>query len=375
MNKPFVQSVIGLNFGDEGKGFVVDKLSARKPNSLVVRFSGGPNAGHRVIRGGQDHIFSTFGSGTFNGCHTALTEDTLFCPISFQIERDVLKGKVEKLGLNLDEIKFYLHPKCPMISPYDIAWNVAENEFKEQGKTCGKGIGATMDRHFHSEYKLYAIDLMDESLLDVKLDSIRGYYREKLSKESSHFFNKFYDTFDKNIDYFTKVIKYVRGTIVFYLNKTSIFLKEFGADNIIFEGSQGLLLDMNYGVHPPYTTYSNLSIENIVKHIDVDEAIYVTRSYLTRHGFGDIFSDNKIETTFKDEQNVTNEFQGEFRIAELNFELIKRSLILEALNFGNNTELCIALNHSKFVDADYLKRVEKELKDITENILILDEWS
>src|SRR5689334_2296700 len=84
--------VAGLGFGDEGKGTIVDALVDRHKAPLVVRYTGGPQAAHRVVLpDGREHIFSQFGSGTFSGARTFLSRHMLVDPISMANEAKHLR--------------------------------------------------------------------------------------------------------------------------------------------------------------------------------------------------------------------------------------------------------------------------------------------
>ena len=79
--------VIGLGYGDEGKGRTVDYLCSQNPNSIVVRFSGGQQAGHTVMTNGIKHIFSNYGAGTLQGCPTYISEHATIYPLTMLMEQ------------------------------------------------------------------------------------------------------------------------------------------------------------------------------------------------------------------------------------------------------------------------------------------------
>ena len=93
--------VIGLGFGDEGKGLVTNYLSS--PSSLVCRFSGGHQAGHTVIENGKRHVFSNYGAGPLKGAPTYWSQFCTFEPIGFLKERAILRKKVD-----IDEIGYFV---------------------------------------------------------------------------------------------------------------------------------------------------------------------------------------------------------------------------------------------------------------------------
>ena len=150
-------AVIGLGFGDEGKGMVTNYLSSKFVDTFVVRYSGGPQAGHTVCtKNGFRHIFSNFGSGTLNATSTYWSE---LCPIDPEAivrEKQVLFEK----GFNP---RLYIDNKCPVITPYDRIKNQNSSSDKLNG-TCGIGFGATIQRE-EDHYSLTAKDLFYASVL------------------------------------------------------------------------------------------------------------------------------------------------------------------------------------------------------------------
>lgn len=94
------KAVIGLGFGDEGKGITTDYLCSKTKNPLVVRFCGGSQVGHTVVHNGIRHVFSSFGSGTLRGVPTYWSHKCALDPIGMLNELDVLKEK----GITLNYI-------------------------------------------------------------------------------------------------------------------------------------------------------------------------------------------------------------------------------------------------------------------------------
>ena len=163
-----VDIVLGLNFGDEGKGRVVSRLCRSKKETLVVRFSGGPQAGHTVVHKDMRHIFSSFGSGTLKGIPTYWSR---FCPVdptSLIKEYMVLKD----LGLHP---KITIDPLSPLITPFDILHQRNHDKTLENG-TCAVGVGSTIERQ-ENMYKLYFMDIFNDKILRAKLQNIKTYYR------------------------------------------------------------------------------------------------------------------------------------------------------------------------------------------------------
>jgi adenylosuccinate synthase len=293
--------VIGALFGDEGKGAVTEYLCSQDPeNSIVVRFSGGHQCGHKVMKGDVEHIFSNFGSGTLSGCPTYWSELCTFEPVGFMRELALLKKKGAQPTI-------YIHPDCPVTTIYDVLANRSGVE-REHG-TTGTGFGKTKKRHFDGGPRLTVKELL-YSLMSVtssKLKEIKEYYSSEDLDE-----NVFLDavfSIKRCMSLSGRVI--VRDTIPIPSRKHKIF-----------EGSQGLMLDPSIGTMP-HCTPSNLTPRNILgMGYSLDEIYLVTRAYQTRHGNGPMTNEKhalELINTEK-ETNHCNTYQGEFRKSILDVE-------------------------------------------------------
>ena len=161
-----IKIVIGANFGDEGKGLMVDYFS-QKPNSIVVCSNGGAQRGHTVTTpNGIRHIFHHFGSGVLNQASTYLSEDFIVNPIIFKQEYD------ELMNLNYVPNNIYINQNCIVTTPFDMMANqiIEESRGKNKHGSCGLGIFETIKRN-----KAGVIDL------DY---GIRDYYKDQFKKEN-----------------------------------------------------------------------------------------------------------------------------------------------------------------------------------------------
>lgn len=313
-------AVIGLGFGDEGKGLMTSLLVSQKQfshKSLVVRFNGGHQAGHTVIRGAIKHVFSNFGAGTLHGGHTYWSRFCTFDPIGAQNELD----KLNTYGTGYKPL-LYVHPLCPVVTPFDKMWNQQQAKITGHG-SVGVGFGTTVERQ-ENHYKLFAQDLFYEDILRAKLRSIANYYASK-ETEIREFSDKIIETFISDVD----VI--MRGNE----DKITVRIPQAGKyNNIVFEGAQGILLDQDFGFFPNVTR-SNTTSKNIFEiatELDVSDVdiYYMTRAYQTRHGNGFMTGEHhshllNLKNT-EGETNVTNPYQGEFRKAPLDLNLIMYAL-------------------------------------------------
>lgn len=324
--------VVGLGYGDEGKGITTDYLSSKSPiPTIVIRYSGGQQAGHTVLQNGIRHIYATFGSGTGRGLPTYLSEYCTFYPPFALNEYNVLIDKGLRPSL-------YIHPLARLTSYWDMAWGRFRERIVNHG-SCGMGVGATMHRHEQSPYKLFIIDLTNKDILAQKLNEMGRYYRDKV-EDFKHFSHL-------DIDYFNEQVEIQKSN--FELALGSDWMKYIIEDRIvdyqkilvssdmaIFEGSQGILLDMDHGVFPN-VTYSNTTSKNALEickkldiHRDKTDIYYITRCYLTRHGNGWLpeTADIKLINNH-DETNILNEWQGNFKVKELDLNLLNYALRID----------------------------------------------
>lgn len=318
--------VIGLGFGDEGKGKTVSYLcqghkgipilSVPETKTIVVRFSGGQQAGHNVKNGDLSHVNSNFGSGTLFGVPSYFSEHCTIFPTTIYREKTVLESK----GITPELI---IHPLANVTTPYDVAFNRL-TELKNNHGSCGLGVAATMKRNLFSGYKLYAIDLFNRKLLYQKLDHIFDYYLNMLDDEDRP---RYISLVDFEEESFYNAINNLTFNV-----KNYDYIKD-NYDYVIFEGSQGILLDMNHGIFPN-VTYANTTSKNaleickILGILPLDINIYyVTRCYQTRHGNGWMSNQETIELiNTHDEINIYNQWQKEFKIGEIDYELLNYAL-------------------------------------------------
>lgn len=306
--------VVGCTFGDEGKGQVTHALccDAKRNhlNPIVVRFSGGQQAGHTVTtESGKTHIFSCFGSGTFVDAPTYWMSKCVMDPLQWLQE-------YRQLGtLGCDVPLQYFDPYVQITTPFDVMLNYERN----LGGTVGKGIWETICRE-REGMSLYIKDLSFPQVVKMKLKLIREWAEEKIQfDETYHRFRHVFDNLDSLVDTYCKT---------FYSN---VLLGEpygFRSSNtsIIFEGSQGVLLDPDVGLSHKYTTPITCcpSPDILPSFITKDQITinFVYRSYLTRHGKGPVGDSVFKEIQNPYETNRNNLFQGEFWTYEFNEELV-----------------------------------------------------
>jgi len=343
MKKAFI--VIGLGYGDEGKGLSTDYLCRTIKNPIVIRFNGGHQAGHTVVTGnGQRHVFSNFGAGTFRGCPTYWSRYCTFSP-------SYLLFEVKELGLIP---KLYVDAYCPVTTHYDILFNRAIESTRgiQRLGSCGMGFGATVDRHFKDFVRLYVSDLLKPVIYMQKLKAIRSYYMQKMERETKFRFADFnHDAEDIVFNEYVEKIHTFFSKNDFVLTSEDKLFSNPTWDNYIFEGAQGVLLDQEFGFKP-FITKSNTTSKNAIKilsdnlkssSLDIN-VYYVTRCYLTRHGYGPFMQmgdEYKLKNT-ELETNIFNEFQGEFKVGYLNIDLLNYAIKCDQkFSSGANTNIIV----------------------------------
>lgn len=322
MENTEIKIVLGSAFGDEGKGVTVQYLCKKAidegKHPLVIRFSGGPQAAHTVNYNGIEHICSTYGSGVLLGVPTLIWNTAYFDPISAKNEYEILKTKMK------DVPPLYIMPSTKFITPYDVNYGRNDLKILKDG-TCGKGIFPTFKRG-KEDFNIYYNNINEETLRQLEL----YYYdddepiEETLSEEGK-LFKKFITDYNNNQYNF------------FNVTSGGVLLSMF--DVLIFEGSQGLLLDMERGffpnVTPSKTGLNAFTEDRFLENCLYNAEVYlVTRTYLTRHGNG--YTPCKYGFAFdlegKHETNINNEYQGEFKTGCLDFDLLNEAYTRHCLD-------------------------------------------
>lgn len=271
-------ALIGLQWGDEGKGKLVDKLSARF--DLDIRYQGGPNAGHTVVVGGKKWVFQQMPAGILNsnvkvalasGC--VLHPETLF---------DEWK-KLEEHGIEY-RARTMIDPRVHLILPHHILIDRLRDEARGEKKigTTAKGIGPCYEEK-SSRYGLRVGDLFLPSLaerLGLQLNHANSILQEVYKEK----------TFDKN--QILDNLKFVREELTGLVGNVSDEVYEYlrNGKKVLFEGAQGVLLDVDHGSYP-YVTSSNTGTTSIPTGVGVspkiiDKVLGLTKAYATRVGAG-----------------------------------------------------------------------------------------
>ena len=268
MNK----AVIGLQWGDEGKGKIVDYLS--DDFDLVVRYQGGNNAGHTVIVDDTTYKLNLIPSGVIRGKICYLGQGVVLDPHHFYNEYNQITKKI-------DNPMVYLSSNIPLILEYHKQLDkINELILKNEKKigTTSKGIGpAYQDKVGRKSIKLY--DLKSKYVIEEKLHTIKKFYDPILES-----FDESKINIEKTVQELLNFYDLVKELIV----DNSFIKKKFINSKILFEGAQGALLDLDHGSYP-FVTSSNTVSSNIVigSAIQVDyKTVGIFKAYATRVGNG-----------------------------------------------------------------------------------------
>ncbi|WP_337268274.1 adenylosuccinate synthetase [Oryzifoliimicrobium ureilyticus] len=325
-------AVIGANWGDEGKGLAVDAIASqllqRGKKATVVRANGGAQAGHSVVcRTYGRHVFHHVGAGAFAGAGTHLSQFFVAHPMMLHRELAQLAAS----GLNAPSIS--IDARALVTTPWDMAINQALELARDAGRhgSTGLGFGETIERSERGPV-LTAEDLWSDELAH-KVETIVGEWMPQRLMELGI-------TADGSA--LGKVLSGAPAVIeAFCIDcqrfRSSVRLMQDAdlsdADAIIFEGAQGLQLDMKWGVMP-HVTRSRTGLANIAAvareaGIFTIEAFYMTRAYATRHGAGPLLHESKAGKempwlALRDETNIPNPWQGSLRTAPLDLSLMRK---------------------------------------------------
>ena len=271
--------VIGTHWGDEGKGKVVDLLTEKA--SAVVRFQGGHNAGHTLVVGGEKTVLHLIPSGILHSQVTCFIGNGVVLSIP-DLFREIVE--LEDAGQSVrDRIK--ISSGCPLILPYHIALDKNRENVRGNQKigTTGRGIGPAYEDKV-SRRGVRVGDLFDEKSFITKLEDIMDYHNFVLENYFHSRRISIEDVLEASLSY-ADTLKPMVSDVVSDLSE----LRRTEA-NVLFEGAQGALLDIDHGTYP-FVTSSNTTAGAIgsgcgVGPLDLDYILGITKAYTTRVGSG-----------------------------------------------------------------------------------------
>jgi adenylosuccinate synthase len=271
--------ILGAQWGDEGKGKIVDLLTERV--AAVARFQGGHNAGHTLVIKGKKTVLHLIPSGILReGVLCLIGNGVVLSPAALKQEI----GELEAQGVNVRP-RLKISPATPLIMPYHIAIDQARE--KAAGKsaigTTGRGIGPAYEDKV-ARRGIRVADLMYPNQLPDKLRSVLDYHNFVLKHWLKADEVDFQKTLDEALDF--------GGYVNPMIDDVSTTLHELrkAGGNILYEGAQGALLDIDHGTYP-YVTSSNTTVGGAyagtgVGASDIDYVLGICKAYATRVGGG-----------------------------------------------------------------------------------------
>jgi len=281
--------VVGTQWGDEGKGKIVDLLTEFA--HVIVRFQGGSNAGHTVVIGKNQLIFHQLPSGILHEHKRCVVgSGVVLDPVTLVEEIRELKGK----GFFKNDDALFISEEAQIIMPYHKRIDVARERKRGANKigTTGRGIGPAYEDKM-SRMGIRLVDLIEEETFREKLKrnlEDKNYYLINQLQDEGFSFEAIYDQY-----------KPLGEKISCYMANTSLIINqeiEEGKD-ILFEGAQGALLDVDHGTYP-YVTSSNTvagsaCVSSGIGPGKIDRIMGVTKAYTTRVGGGPFPTELKDE--------------------------------------------------------------------------------
>ena len=274
-----IDMILGLQWGDEGKGKIVDVLT--KDYDIIARFQGGPNAGHTLIFDGIKHVLHTIPSGIFHKNKINVVGNGVV------IDPVIFKNEIEKLKeVDVDlKNKLYISKKAHLILPTHRLIDQA-SELSKGAKKIGstlKGIGPTyMDKTGRNGLRIGDLDEDDwilkyENLKNKHLDLIKN-FNVNIDFDIKELSNNFFESID-----YIKQVKFIDSEHFF--NES---LKN--GKKIIAEGAQGSLLDIDFGTYP-FVTSSTTTAAGACTGLGIapnkiNDVIGIFKAYTTRVGSG-----------------------------------------------------------------------------------------
>jgi adenylosuccinate synthase len=271
--------VIGTQWGDEGKGKLVDWLTDRAHG--VVRFQGGHNAGHTLVIGGKKTVLSLIPAGILREhVECFIGNGVVLSPEALMKEIDML----ESSGVSVSS-RLRISEACPLILPYHVAVDHARERAKGEGKigTTGRGIGpAYEDKVARRAIRLQ--DLFHPSRFEAKLREVLDYHNFVLT----HYFHTEAVDFEQTRDNALQLAERIRPMVADVSRRLHDANRE--GKNLLFEGAQGTLLDIDHGTYP-YVTSSNCVAGAAAPGCGVGPqqlhyVLGITKAYTTRVGSG-----------------------------------------------------------------------------------------
>jgi adenylosuccinate synthase len=271
--------VIGTQWGDEGKGKIVDLLTDKA--NAVVRFQGGHNAGHTLVIQGRKTVLHLIPSGILReGVRCLIGNGVVLSPTALLEEMEMLDAG----GVDARD-RMGISESCPVILPYHIALDQAREAARGKNAigTTGRGIGPCYEDKV-SRRGIRLGEMLDADVFQERLREVMDYHNFALA----HYFK--FDTVDYQqvLDQALMQVEQIRPLVEDVPGALHALRRQGGS--VMFEGAQGALLDIDHGTYP-YVTSSNTTAGGAasgsgVGPRDIDYVLGIVKAYTTRVGAG-----------------------------------------------------------------------------------------
>jgi adenylosuccinate synthase len=369
--------IVGTQWGDEGKGKIVDLLSSDA--DIIVRFQGGHNAGHTLVVGQQVFKLSLLPSGIIREHKTTVIGNgVVLDPWKLIEEITLLRSK----GISIDSNRLRISENTPLILSFHSELDIFREKAsgKEKIGTTGRGIGPAYEDKV-GRRSLRAGDLRSVEDMKKRLkvladhhNILRAGYKEPPVDQEL--------VFQDLMKIRAEVIKYVNPVWEFLNNQIKVDKK------ILFEGAQGTMLDVDFGTYPFVTSSSTLagaaSLGSGVPHNKIQSVLGITKAYTTRVGKGpmptELFDDvgQHLSLVGKEKGTVTGRDR---RCGWFDAPLVKRSCIIngitgialtkiDVLDQLEIIKICVGYRNKndKFTDFPLLSSLAERIEPIYEEI-------
>ena len=271
--------VIGTQWGDEGKGKIVDWLTDRAQG--VVRFQGGHNAGHTLVVGGTKTVLHLIPSGILRDKVTCyIGNGVVLSPEALLDEIDMLAAAGVSVAGRLK-----ISEAAPLILPHHVALDLAREAAKGAGKigTTGRGIGPAYEDKV-ARRAIRVQDLFHRERFAAKLGEVLDYHNFVLK----HYFKAEIVDFTRTLDDAMRMAERIKPLVADV--PRALYEANRAGDNLLFEGAQGTLLDIDHGTYP-FVTSSNCTAGGAATGTGMGPSsmhyvLGITKAYTTRVGSG-----------------------------------------------------------------------------------------
>ena len=352
--------IVGTQWGDEGKGKIVDLLASSA--DAVVRFQGGHNAGHTLVINSKTFKLSLLPSGIVRQKLSIIGNGVVVDPIHLQKEIDEISNQ----GIEVNSSNFVVSSDCFLILPIHKHIDFLRENQKKGGKkigTTGRGIGPAYEDKV-SRRGIRFGDFKNHKELEEKFISIYNYYNVWIEKYEG-----------KKLSYHSdfKIILKCYKNLSKYIDNTWLLLKKLNDKNkkILFEGAQGFYLDLDHGTYP-YVTSSNTVAANASTGSGANpnylkKVLGITKAYTTRVGNGPFPTEENSDVGEK-LGKIGNEFGTvtgrKRRCGWLDILMLKKAITvsginglvltkLDVLDSFKNIKLCTSYKINNQIIKDY----------------------